>query len=207
MGHFSDIDFSDSGNDDLNYLDHLAKEDTNMLGILDAIDILTIPEQTKALAEMLELKTGDLTDGQPLGRIFWRAQGVNVTMAELRKKAKGGTLVVLRQTKYKPLENKVYWTRVGCFQNGKQYFNVVEKYVLAQAVFELWKQDEYSNRDLYRKDSGIRKDGILILKRPSFFMKAFTRYVVYITGNQKQTNYEKQHHHSNRKHNVQHEKH
>ena len=80
MGQFSDIDFSDSGNDDLNYLDHLAKEDTNMLGIL-------------------------------------------------------------------------------------------------------------------------------ILKRPSFFMKAFTSYVVYNTGNQKQTNYEKQHHHSNRKHNVQHEKH
>ena len=69
MGQFSDIDFSDSGNDDLNYLDHLAKEDTNMLGIL-------------------------------------------------------------------------------------------------------------------------------ILKRPSFFMKAFTSYVVYNTGNQKQTNYEKQHYHS-----------
>lgn len=162
MGQFSDMDFSDSETSDFSYLDQLAKEDTNMLGIIDAIEILTIPEQTNALADMLGLKTGDLSDGQPSGRVFRPAFGVSITKAELRKKAKEGKLAVLRKTKYKPLESEVNRIRVGCFHNGRLSFNVVDKNVLAWSVFELWKKEEYSNRDLYRKDSAIRKDGILI---------------------------------------------
>ena len=47
-----------------------------------------------------------------------------------------------------------------------------------------------------------------VSKEAFFFMQVFTKPTVYIgSSEQKQTNYEKQHHHSNRKHNVQHEKH
>lgn len=54
---FEELDRSDSA-----YFDQLVMEDTNLLGIIDAINVLTLPDQTKALVDMLALKTGHLTD-------------------------------------------------------------------------------------------------------------------------------------------------
>ena len=129
-----DKEFND---DEQSYAELLAGQQQRDYLCWRLVEGLRQPSAEARLRELLDLRTGDLTDGTATGMYFVRERCRYVTKALLRKLAKKGNLAVVRSTRYEPVQKEIERQRLGVFHDGKQAWNAVLGPELLSAVWEL----------------------------------------------------------------------
>ena len=120
-----------------NYLDFISERHTRYAAWCRVVDGLRHPGEEDRLRLLLDMRTGDLTDGTAGGMNFVREGGHYMTKADLRKMARKGQVAVLEPCPDGAVQGLVGRLRLGVFHDGGRSFDAVLYMELVTALWDL----------------------------------------------------------------------